>query len=115
MLNEHLIPVLLPHLHWQGDALCSMGGVAPLLSPAELAAARLVDGGSSMAVLRGSLVEGALESLIGRSLAVLVDPGPLPKGRRRVCALSPHADDVALSIGGLLDAHRSCWETTLVT
>jgi LmbE family N-acetylglucosaminyl deacetylase len=117
-MNQHLIPVLLPHLYWQGDALCSLGGLAPpLLSPAETSFTRLVDGRTSVAALRERTIgfDDLLQSLIDRSLAVLVDPSSQPAGRRRVCALSPHPDDVALSIGGLLYALKPSWETTLAT
>jgi LmbE family N-acetylglucosaminyl deacetylase len=79
-----------------------------LLSEAEARLWDLIEQGQSVDVIRQVSREGA-DSLIREFLrsdfCELIEPIP-PSGRRRVLVIEPHADDAALSIGGVMWLRR---------
>ncbi|MGZ3457714.1 MAG: PIG-L deacetylase family protein, partial [Archangium sp.] len=99
-------PLLLPHFHLSCGTLRTLEGRRLEPSPEALQVLELVDGLRSMAeleVLAGPRVRPALEELEELGVVVrLPPPRAVASERPELVVLSPHFDDAALSVGGIL-------------
>jgi LmbE family N-acetylglucosaminyl deacetylase len=109
-LRADYLIVRRPHFHLRESAVCFLATERPIrvLSERELKLWNLMDRPVSVEAARKACGEGS-ENLIrefSRSeLCELVEP-VFPDGRRRVLVIEPHADDAALSVGGLMWLRR---------
>jgi LmbE family N-acetylglucosaminyl deacetylase len=85
------------------------------LSDAELAVWTMIETPCSLDAIRAALGPSHLAAVDDLWLAEMVEVAmPVPPGeRRRVLVIEPHADDAALSIGGLMWQRRSECEFTV--
>jgi LmbE family N-acetylglucosaminyl deacetylase len=109
-LNGDCLLARRPHFHLHGNALLFMASTEPskVLSAAEVRFWDLIEQPKTVKAIREAYREDA-DSLIHEFLrncfCEVVEPS-FPDGRRRVLVIEPHADDAALSIGGVMWLRR---------
>jgi LmbE family N-acetylglucosaminyl deacetylase len=109
-LRSDCLLVRRPHFHLLGNELFFMAAKEPcrLLSEAEIRLWDLIPQAQSVDAIRQVSPEDT-DSLIHEFLrsdfCELIEP-IRPSGRRRVLVIEPHADDAALSIGGVMWLRR---------
>jgi LmbE family N-acetylglucosaminyl deacetylase len=99
-----------PHFHLRGSAVCFLATERPtrVLSERELKLWNLMDRPVSVEAARkacGEDAETLIREFLRSELCELVEP-VFPDHRRRVLVIEPHADDAALSVGGLIWLRR---------
>jgi LmbE family N-acetylglucosaminyl deacetylase len=118
-LRADYLIVRRPHFHLREGALCFLASEPPtrILSERELKLWNLMDQPLSVDAARKACGEGAetsIRELLRSELCELVEP-VFPDNRRRVLVIEPHADDAALSVGGLIWLRRRECEFIVAT
>jgi LmbE family N-acetylglucosaminyl deacetylase len=99
-----------PHFRLLGNELFFMASKEPcrLLSEAEVRLWDLIGQERSVAAIRQvsqEYTDSLIHEFLRSEFCELIEPIP-PDGRRRVLVIEPHADDAALSIGGVMWLRR---------
>ena len=99
-----------PHFHLLGNELFFMASKEPhrRFSEAEVRFWDLIQRPQSVKAVQEACGEDAdslVREFLRNDFCELIEPG-LPSGRRRVLVIEPHADDAALSVGGVMWLRR---------
>jgi LmbE family N-acetylglucosaminyl deacetylase len=109
-LRSDCLLVRRPHFRLLGNELFFMASKEPcrLLSEVEVRLWDLIGQAQSVDAIRqasGEDTDSLIHEFLRSDFCELIEPIP-PGGRRRVLVIEPHADDAALSIGGVMWLRR---------